>query len=50
MIEETPQDGMGRTQRAIKRATDIVCSAVGLVVLSPVFLLVRKTVRCSSGR
>lgn len=49
MIEETPQDGMGRTQRAIKRATDIVCSAVGLVVLSPVFLLIMILMKCQKN-
>lgn len=33
-------DSMGSIQHAVKRATDVVCSLVGLVVLSPVFLLI----------
>ena len=34
------KDGMGPTARALKRATDIVCSLLGLLLLSPVFLLI----------
>lgn len=33
-------DAMGSTQRALKRAADIVMAIVGLVVLSPLFLLI----------
>lgn len=36
----TAHDSMGALQHAVKRATDIVCSLVGLVVLSPVFLII----------
>ena len=49
MIEETPQDGMDKAQRAIKRATDIVCSAIGLVVLSPVFLIIMILMKCQKN-
>lgn len=31
---------MGCVQHVIKRATDIICSSTGLVVLSPVFLII----------
>ena len=34
------KDGMGPTARALKRATDIVCSLLGLLLLSPVFLII----------
>ena len=33
-------DSMGCVQHAIKRATDIVCSLIGLIVLSPVYLII----------
>lgn len=33
-------DSMGCVQHAIKRATDIVCSFIGLIVLSPVYLII----------
>lgn len=33
-------DAMGPVQHALKRATDIVCSLLGIVVLSPVFLVI----------
>ena len=36
MAQQQTTDGMGRVQRAIKRVADIVCAAVGLVLLSPV--------------
>lgn len=35
-----PHDGMGKVQRAIKRAIDMVFSLVGLIVLSPIFLVI----------
>lgn len=34
------EDRMCSVERAVKRAADVVCSAVGLVVLSPVFLMI----------
>jgi lipopolysaccharide/colanic/teichoic acid biosynthesis glycosyltransferase len=33
-------DGMGKTQLMIKRATDIVCALIGMIVLSPLFLVI----------
>lgn len=39
------KDGMNRFERAVKRMFDIVCSFVGLIVLSPVFLLVYISLR-----
>lgn len=34
------QDGMGAPSLVLKRITDVVCALVGLVVLSPVFLVI----------
>lgn len=34
------RDGMGSASRAVKRLFDIICSLFGLIILSPVFLLV----------
>lgn len=36
----TSHDAMGSIALAIKRLTDIICAATGLVILSPVFLLI----------
>lgn len=33
-------DAMNNVQKAVKRLTDIVCAAVGLVILSPVYLMI----------
>ena len=40
-VEMTPvsEDRMNAVERAVKRALDVLCSAVALVVLSPVFLI-----------
>lgn len=37
---EIIQDGMGAAALAVKRTADVVCALVGLVVLSPVFLVI----------
>lgn len=37
---EIIQDGMGAAALVVKRATDVVCALLGLVVLSPVFLVI----------
>lgn len=42
-------DGMNAEARAVKRGCDIVGAIVGLVVLSPVFLLVYILLRCSGN-
>ncbi|SFG62280.1 sugar transferase [Prevotella sp. KH2C16] len=34
------QDGMGKTQLAIKRLTDIICASLGLILLSPLLLYI----------
>ena len=34
------QDGMSRTERILKRTIDFILSLIGLVILSPIFLLV----------
>ena len=38
--EITSQDAMNAFERGIKRGTDIVCSMLALILLSPVFLLI----------
>lgn len=40
MIQQKVYDAMGPVQRAIKRAADVVFSAVAIVVLSPVFAII----------
>lgn len=37
---ENIQDGMGAASLAVKRVTDIVCSLAGLILLSPVYLVI----------
>ena len=39
------KDGMNAVERAIKRLFDLSCSFLGLVVLSPVFLIVYISLR-----
>lgn len=34
------RDGMNVLERMIKRAFDVICALIGLVVLSPVFLII----------
>ena len=33
-------DGMGKVQQMTKRATDIVCALIGMIILSPLFLII----------
>ena len=42
-------DARGRTEHAIKRLTDIVCAALGLVLLSPVFIVIAVLLKCQRG-
>lgn len=37
---------MGAAERSIKRITDIVCAALGLVLLSPVFIVIAVLLKC----
>ncbi|MBR7013911.1 MAG: sugar transferase [Prevotella sp.] len=37
---------MGAAERSIKRMTDIVCAALGLVLLSPVFIVIAVLLKC----
>ena len=39
-------DGMNAEARAVKRWCDIVCALLGMLVLSPVFLLVYILLKC----
>ncbi len=44
-IKRTPLDGWGKI---LKRSFDLICAALGLIILSPVFLLVATAVRLDS--
>lgn len=37
---------MGAAERSIKRMTDVVCAALGLVLLSPVFIVIAVLLKC----
>ena len=39
------QDGMGTAQLAVKRAVDVVCALVGMIVLSPFYLIIMVLMR-----
>lgn len=40
---------MGAAERSIKRMTDIVCAALGLVLLSPVYIVIAVLLKCQRG-
>ena len=40
MIEDNGHDAMGKVQRCIKRGFDLVAAFAGIVVCSPVFLII----------
>ena len=40
---------MGAAERSIKRMTDIVCAALGLVLFSPVFIVIAVLLKCQRG-
>lgn len=40
---------MGAAERSIKRMTDVVCAALGLVLLSPVFIVIAVLLKCQRG-
>lgn len=39
------QDGMGAAALAVKRAADVVCALVGMIVLSPIYLIIMALMR-----
>lgn len=39
------QDGMGAAALAVKRAVDVVCALVGMIVLSPIYLIIMVLMR-----
>ena len=49
LLQPESEDRMNATERAVKRGLDVVCSALALVVLSPVFLLISLLLRCQRG-
>ncbi|MGN0069436.1 MAG: sugar transferase [Prevotella sp.] len=48
-VSESIKDGMGRTALALKRATDIVCSSIGLIIASPLFLAISVMIKCQKN-
>lgn len=40
---------MGAAEHSIKRMTDIVCAALGLVLLSPVYIVIAVLLKCQRG-
>lgn len=40
------RDGMNVLERMIKRAFDVICALIGLIILSPVFLVIYIVLRC----
>ncbi len=49
LVYDLKTEGMDRTYRTIKRLTDIVVSALGLVILSPLMLVVAIAVKAQDG-
>lgn len=47
-LDKSIMDGMTSVERAIKRGFDILVSFVGLVLLSPIFLIIYIAMKCKS--
>lgn len=43
------QDGMGAAALVVKRATDVVCALVGMMVLSPAYLIIMALMRLQNN-
>jgi lipopolysaccharide/colanic/teichoic acid biosynthesis glycosyltransferase len=43
------QDGMGAAALAVKRAADVACALVGMIVLSPIYLVIIALMRCQNN-
>ena len=50
MRENESHDAMGKLQRCLKRAFDIVGALIGLIICSPLFLFIKAMDRYSSDR
>mgnify|MGYP000254983664 FL=1 len=46
MSKATQTDAMGSIQRGVKRALDFVMSALGLILLSPIFVIISVLMKC----
>ena len=46
MSKATQTDAMGSIQRGVKRALDFVMSALGLILLSPIFVIISVRMKC----
>ena len=49
MSKATQPDAMGRIQRGVKRAVDFVMSALGLILLSPIFVIISVLMKCQGN-
>lgn len=49
MSKATQTDAMGSIQRGVKRALDFVMSALGLILLSPIFVIISVLIKCQGN-
>ena len=49
MSKATQTDAMGSIQRGVKRALDFVMSALGLILLSPIFVIISVRMKCQGN-
>ncbi len=49
MGKATQTDAMGSIQRGVKRALDFVMSALGLILLSPIFVIISVLMKCQGN-
>ena len=49
MSKATQTDAMGSIQRGVKRALDFVMSALGLILLSPIFVIISVLMMCQGN-
>lgn len=49
MSKATQADAMGSIQRGVKRALDFVMSALGLILLSPIFVIISVLMKCQGN-
>ena len=49
MSKATQTDAMGSIQRGIKRTLDFVMSALGLILLSPIFVIISVLMKCQGN-
>ena len=49
MRDNTTHDAMGKLQRSLKRFIDIVAALVGIVLFSPLFLIISILIKCQGN-